>query len=244
MGVWRGADAVDNGTVSLQSSNTDTHGVPNTGLVSGGHYFAVAFLDDDRTTVSSYPTDYGSSQSSLQCGSAGSGGTLAWARAESLPTNTNEFVFNSSDTGVSFAFQLSALIQISAESGSFTLTGADVTFEKTESLAADAGVFILTGGDASLLPGQYLTAETGTFALTGTDAELIESPSLVAETGSFTLTGAAATLVRNVPIIAESGSFILTGRNIRQPFIFLPGSTPSGWTTTPAGQPAGWETLL
>ena len=102
---------------------------------------------------------------------------------------------------------------LTAEQGSFTLTGADADLLAGRSLTAEQGSFTLTGADADLLAGRSLTAEQGSFTLTGADASLLASRELTAEQGSFTLTGADAdlTYVTSYSITAEQGTFTLTG---------------------------------
>lgn len=185
MGVWRDAGTVDNGTVDLRSFDTNTFTLDNVGLSSGGHYFGVAFIDDDLTTVSSYPTDYTLSRGSLQCGSAGSGGTLAWARTESLPTNTNEFVFNSSDTGIAIPYQIDEGVTYN-ETITETLTASDsvaaaatvnaavsesVTGADSFAVAATINTALSESVTASDLYGQLFN-ETLTETLTASDAFL------------------------------------------------------------------------
>lgn len=165
LGVWRDAAYATLGTVSLQTSNTTTHSVSNVGLTSGAHYFALAFLDDDLATVSGYPTDYASSQGSLQCGSDGAGGTLAWARSESLPTNTNEFTFSSSDTGVSFPLQIDEGATYN-ETITETITAAD-----SYAPAATINAALTETVTATDLYGQVYN-ETLTETLTASDAFL------------------------------------------------------------------------
>jgi hypothetical protein len=99
---------------------------------------------------------------------------------------------------------------MTAEVGTFTLTGQDANLLFGRKLIADVGSFVLTGFDAILRKGYILTAEVGTFALTGFDAMLLFGRKLIAETGAFVLTGFDATLSRGYRLIAEVGTFILT----------------------------------
>lgn len=79
-------------------------------------------------------------------------------------------------------------------------------------LTADAGTFTLTGVSAALVRALKLPAADGSFALTGIDADLTTGiPDLVGETGTFTLTGNAAALSRALRLAASSGSFSLAG---------------------------------
>lgn len=67
---------------------------------------------------------------------------------------------------------------LTAEAGSFALTGHNALFTVARSLAADLGAFSLTGYDASLTAsgGAELDAETGEFIMVGSNAELSYSP--------------------------------------------------------------------
>lgn len=84
---------------------------------------------------------------------------------------------------------------LTAEAGSFTLSGQVATFGLTRKLTANAGSFTLSGQNA-LLKRSYadLVAQAGSFTLSGQDATFGLTRRLVAETGAFTLTGQNATL--------------------------------------------------
>jgi hypothetical protein len=86
---------------------------------------------------------------------------------------------------------------LTAEPGTFTVTGNDVTFKRSLRMSAAPGVFALTGNDANLLKGVTMPAATGAFALTGNDVSFKRSLRMSAATGTFTLTGNAATLTYN-----------------------------------------------
>lgn len=65
--------------------------------------------------------------------------------------------------------------ELTAESGSFTLTGTDASFTypyANYSLTCSGGTFTLTGTPAALLWGRRLSAGSGTFTLTGSAVEL------------------------------------------------------------------------
>lgn len=84
---------------------------------------------------------------------------------------------------------------LTADAGSFTLSGQDAGFVVGRILTADAGSFALTGQDAALRIGRVITADAGAFVLTGQDATLTVTPAggtaytLTAEAGAFALTG-------------------------------------------------------
>lgn len=94
---------------------------------------------------------------------------------------------------------LSILLELKESAGSaYTLT-------------ADGGSFALTGTAASLNASRLLTAASGSFALTGTAANLTAARVLAAAGGSFTLTGTAAVLTASRVLVADSATFTLTG---------------------------------
>lgn len=90
---------------------------------------------------------------------------------------------------------------------------ATYTAGPTYTLTADAGSFTLSGTAASLTASRLLTADAGSFTLTGQDASLLASRTLTADPGSFTLTGQDATFSRSYVLDAEAGSFTLTGQD-------------------------------
>ena len=84
---------------------------------------------------------------------------------------------------------------LTAEAGSFTLSGQAAGLVAARKLSADAGAFVLSGQTVALRADRLLTASQGAFTLTGQDADLIApSYTLTADAGSFTLTGKDATL--------------------------------------------------
>jgi hypothetical protein len=117
---------------------------------------------------------------------------------------------------------------LTADGGTFAVTGTAAGLRAARTLAASAGTFALTGTDASLEFGRVLGADAGAYVLTGTDATLTYtvpgSYTLDAEGGSVVVTGTAATLtarfnfrntwdqvvpqaVTYTPVVAASGSW-------------------------------------
>lgn len=91
-----------------------------------------------------------------------------WSRA--LPSSDVTALYNS---GTPLPYE-AAGESLTAESGSFTLTGSDVTlsYSGDTTLNAGSGSFTLTGADATLLHNRVLNAEAGSFTLTGADVTL------------------------------------------------------------------------
>ena len=102
---------------------------------------------------------------------------------------------------------------LTADVGSFTLTGTATGLKSDRKLTAETGAFTLTGSDATLTysKASTLTAETGSFTSTGNDATLRVARKASASTGAFTLTGSDATLKAEKALTADTGAFTLTG---------------------------------
>jgi len=103
---------------------------------------------------------------------------------------------------------------LTAESGTFNLTGTDAALLKTSKLAAENGAFAVAGQDAGLLKNSIISAQSEAFDITGTDAELLRSLLINLESGEFSLTGSDADLTYSgstYTLTADSGIFNLTG---------------------------------
>tara|TARA_R100000544_G_C2216369_1_gene54812 strand:+ start:52 stop:915 length:864 start_codon:yes stop_codon:yes gene_type:complete len=120
---------------------------------------------------------------------------------------------------------------LSADSGSYFLTGENVDLLKSSILKADSGLYFLSGSDAALLKGYTLDAEQGVYAYLGQDIELIYTPAgsfvLEAESGFYSYIGSDINFNRDRVIIASSGSYSYNGTDIQ---IILPGQI---WTDKP-----------
>lgn len=80
---------------------------------------------------------------------------------------------------------------LTAEAGSYTLTGVAAALRQTSILAAGTGAFTLTGIDAALTYRRIISfaADPGSYTLTGIDADLFTFSFIEAETAAFVLTG-------------------------------------------------------
>ncbi len=102
---------------------------------------------------------------------------------------------------------------LTADQGSFTLTGQAAGLTAARTMAAAQGSFALTGQDAGLLFGHLLTAGQGSYSLTGQDASLTATRLLTAAQGSFSLTGQDAGLYVSRALSAGQGSYALSGQD-------------------------------
>lgn len=92
-------------------------------------------------------------------------------------------------------------------------------------VTADSGTYALTGQAANTLYARIMPAAQGTYALTGVDALLVKSGSYSfnAEPGAYTLIGASALV--DLSMNAAQGSYALTGQAAT--LTFTPFSNPS-----------------
>ena len=102
-------------------------------------------------------------------------------------------------------------VSLSAESGTFVLTGTAASLEHGYVIVGGSGTFVLTGTAASLEAGREVAAGIGAFTLTGTAANLEYGRLVAATSGTFVLTGQAANLNKGATLTAASGAFTLTG---------------------------------
>lgn len=95
-------------------------------------------------------------------------------------------------------------------------------------LTADSGSYTITGQDVDLLYNRVLPAEPGNYAITGQDVDLVYSCGVIlsAEPGNYTITGQAVDLLHNRVLSAESGSYAITGQDVGVTYtqILQPGS--------------------
>lgn len=123
---------------------------------------------------------------------------------------------------------------LAAAQGSYALTGQSVALLKGNTLAAAQGSYALTGQDVALLRGLLLSAAQGSYALSGQDATLTYTPlgafSLTADQGSYTLTGQSVSLLWGPVLAAGQGSYTLNGQDATLTY------TPVGAYILTAGQ--------
>ena len=69
-------------------------------------------------------------------------------------------------TGAGTAYSLTA------ENGSYTLTGSDATFQYNRVMPLDTGSYTLTGSDATFQHNRAITAENGSYSINGSATTL------------------------------------------------------------------------
>lgn len=101
--------------------------------------------------------------------------------------------------------------EVAAAAGSYSLTGTAASLEKGSRVAAVSGAYTLTGTAASLEVSYRLAAVSGAFTLMGTAASLEVAHRLVADASTYAVSGQDAGLAKGIPLQAEAGSLAVTG---------------------------------
>ncbi len=122
---------------------------------------------------------------------------------------------NTTNAEMVIALKPPAALTISADPGSYSLTGAAATLLETFILSADPGSYILTGVDATLVfasnTALVLSADPGSYSLSGAAATLAKGLIFSADSGAYSLSGAAATLAKGIVLSADPGIYSLSG---------------------------------
>jgi len=123
---------------------------------------------------------------------------------------------------------------LTAESGTFNVTGTAANLEHHRVLDAGAGAFAVTGTAAGLVQDFAVAGEAGSFLVTGTDATLTVSANavLAADAGAFAVTGTAANLEQHSVLVAASGTFAWTGTQATLIYDSVVEGTPGAFTIT------------
>ncbi len=134
---------------------------------------------------------------------------------------------------------------LTAEVGSFALSGAGIPLMADRRMTPGAGAFDLAGQDVTLTKAAEvrhftLAAEVGTFAFSGLEATLKAGRTIQSTAGSFTLTGLDATLTKvglnHYTLSPSAGSFAMSG--VDASLIAHRALSPSAISFTLAGSPA------
>jgi hypothetical protein len=103
--------------------------------------------------------------------------------------------------------------KLTAAQGAYALTGEPAGLKVGRLVAAAQGSYSLTGEAAGLLKGRTLTANFGSYAITGESAGLLAARTMPAAQGSYVLSGQTANLLRGFRIPAGVGSYLFTGED-------------------------------
>lgn len=112
---------------------------------------------------------------------------------------------------VAFLANSGTVYTLTADTGSFTVSGTVAALRIARKIIASAGSFSVTGTAATLKCTRTISTGSGTFTVTGTAAVLRIARRITAASGSYTVTGTAAGLKVGYKLICGSGSFVVTG---------------------------------
>lgn len=144
-------------------------------------------------------------------------------------TGTNGRVLTKTNTSQGATHPIGATgYTITAETGSYTVSGVAATLVVARKIIADVGSYSYTGVDATLTkatPGAFvIVAEAGSYVWSGTDA--YRDLAFNAESGTYSTTGYDVSFTLTEPmaytITAEPGSYTLSGRTV---YLLGPGDT-------------------
>lgn len=104
-------------------------------------------------------------------------------------------------------------------SGSYSVTGKNVTLRASRKLPVGAGSFTISGQSASLRKSTRVTINAGSYSLTGKPVVLRASRSLSIGSGQFALSGSTVGLHYIRRIVVGPGAFQLTGYSANFEFL-------------------------
>jgi len=131
---------------------------------------------------------------------------------------------------------------LTADAGSFGLTGKAAGLKRAKKLAAAAQAFSLTGKTVALRRGLAMPGAAGVFSLTGQTAAFARTRKLAAAKGAFTYTGKAANLNKGFRIAASPAAFTLTGKDAAFKRAYALAAVAGGFSLT--GIAAGFKRAL
>lgn len=136
--------------------------------------------------------------------SAGSTGNLTATRSSSALHGM---------TVMAFKHPAGGAFSITADAGSYTITGTAVTTKRGRKVAADSGSYAITGTAVTTRKGWVVSALSGSYAITGTAVTLRQTRLVTAASGSYSITGTDVTLTKTAAksVVADAGSYAITG---------------------------------
>lgn len=158
-----------------------------------------AFAENDRIVVKIYITNIGTMGGGFTC-------TLTFNAASA---STGDSFFQIAEN-VTFKSEPVDFV-LTADPGSYALTGAAATIVANRMVTADPGSYLVTGLSATLQLERTVIADPGSYAVTGAAATIVAGRMVTADPGSYIVTGQAATLQLERTIIADPGAYVVTG---------------------------------
>jgi hypothetical protein len=122
--------------------------------------------------------------------------------------------FDSDLMTVTAAAPPSGAYTLTAQAGTYNLTGAAAALRKSKLLTASGGTYTLNGQQATIKRSKLITASGGSYSLGGASATILKSKVIAASGGSYSMTGATATVLRSRLLTASGGTYSITGQQV------------------------------
>ena len=106
-----------------------------------------------------------------------------------------------------------AALTLTADSGTYSITGQAANLYYNRAISADAGAYSLNGQAAQTLRAAFLSLDAGSYAITGQDASFVYGQAISADAGDYSITGQIADLTRAVVLSADSGAYSIAGQD-------------------------------
>ena len=188
----------------------------NIQIAGGARYYS-----EDDVATPDLVTNWIQSQGALPLPTVTSSPATSYALTGSSVTLTKSLVLSCETgsytlTGTDVSFGNTKAYELVCGAGSYALTGSDIAFviARSYSLTCNAGSYTLTGAAVTLAATHTYTlaCNSGSYLLTGTNAALTSARSLTCNSGAYTLTGLEADLFKGLVLPCGNGSYILTGK--------------------------------
>lgn len=222
---WTGGHAsaaLEAGTVTVVGnvSSHDPSGVTPSWGAADTLFMALFGWRNSARTAQTYPTNYTDNQTTKSNSAGGNNGGIAFATRNLNATSDDPGALSLSASSVgkcvTIAIRPVAAKVITADAGSYAVSGQAATLKHGFKIAADAGSYSVAGQAATLKHGWKIAAGVGGYSLTGADATLTKGSSsakvLSADAGSYVFTGQAAGLLHAWKTAGGIGSYALTGQ--------------------------------
>lgn len=241
-----------NGSDNSAGTDWSVTGAANPGITAGDRMFTCSGINADSFTFSSHAmsatgvtfgavqadgsgTSLGQDCDCVLTDHAVSSGTASAAPVFTMSSSGSATNSPAGATVIMRMREVNAGVTLTAEAGSFSLSGNTAGLLSARKVAADQGTYSFTGNAAGLNKGYKVAAATGSYSFTGNDVNFPRTYKLSANTGGYALTGtdAAVETDRKMPadtavysyssipanlyygrnVIAEVGTYVFSGVN-------------------------------
>lgn len=127
--------------------------------------------------------------------------------------DTLDFRVYQNDTALN-VYDVTALVEVqkagpvlTAEAGSYTITGVSVNLEVDRKVIAEAGTYSISGEAASLERSRIMPLDAGSYSLSGSSVNLLLGRRVIAEAGTYALTGSSVDLLQTLESSSWNGAW-------------------------------------